>query len=497
MNALTDFEVSLLLEAIEHRWGYDFRGYARASIKRRIHNVMLRYRITHVSELIPRVLHEPAFFQDMVGDFSITVTEMFRNPSVWNVLRTEVFPLLRTWPYFKIWHAACATGEEVYSMMILLAEAKLLERATIYATDFNDLALYKAAAGIYSIKSIQKATRDYHSSGGKNSLSEYYLVQDDVVQMHSFLREQVVWSNHNLTVDRVFGEMNLILCRNALIYFSQPLQNRVLELFTASLALGGCLCLGQKESLDFTSVTSFYTAIQRKERIFQRCTGDQSIANDFNDPKPSSALVAIAKPKPCQGVVAIGCSWGGLQALKTLLSRLPSSFPLPIMITQHCLATSDNSLATILQTITKLTVKEAASGERLQSGCVYLAPADYHLLLNDDWTVGLSSEPQEHYARPSINSMFSSIASVCANNAIGIVLTGANNDGAEGLAKLKAAGAYVMVQDPSEAEVPIMPQAAIDSTVVDCILPLMRLATSLKIKAAAILSSSTSCESLQ
>ena len=484
MNTLTDFEVSLLLEAIEHRWGYDFRGYARASIKRRIHNVMIRHRITHVSELIPRVLHEPAFFQDMVGDFSITVTEMFRNPSVWNALRTEVFPLLRTWPYFKIWHAACATGEEVYSMMILLAEAKLLDRATIYATDFNDLALYKAAAGIYSIKSIQKATRDYHSAGGKSSLAEYYFVQDDVVQMHSFLREQVVWSNHNLTVDRVFGEMNLILCRNALIYFAQPLQNRVLELFTASLALGGCLCLGQKESIDFTTVASFYTPLQRKERIFQRCAGDTVIANDFNAPK--LALVEIAKPKPCLGVVAIGCSWGGLQALKTLLSRLSSRFPLPIMITQHCSAASDNGLANILQLITELTVTEAASGEQLRPGCVYLAPADYHLLLNDDWTIGLSSEPQENYARPSINIMFSSIAAVCSNNAIGIVLTGANNDGAEGLANLKLAGAYVMVQDPNEAEVATMPLAAIDSTAVDRILPLIRLATSLKVKAEAI-----------
>ncbi len=166
INELDHYELGLLLDAIEHRWGYDFRDYARTSILRRVKNVMIRHRMKHISELIPRVLHEPAFFQDMVMDFSITVTEMFRDPSVWAKIVHDIFPRLNTYPYFKIWHAACATGEEVWSMAILLKEAGLLERATIYATDFNDIALDTAKKGIYPIKHMQAAHRHYMKAGG-------------------------------------------------------------------------------------------------------------------------------------------------------------------------------------------------------------------------------------------------------------------------------------------------------------------------------------------
>jgi len=207
-----------------------------------------------------------------VRDFSITVTEMFRDPQVWRTLLTEVFPRLATWPYFKVWHAACATGEEVYSMAILLKEAGLLDRATLYATDFNDAALAVGRAGVYPAKEVGAASRSYQKAGGQHALADYSrpLPGGQTVQMDKDLRDRMVWANHNLVTDQVFGEMNLIVCRNVLIYFTQPLQNRVLELFTASLPHGGLLCLGNKESLDFSSVVADYEPLAVRDRVFRR-----------------------------------------------------------------------------------------------------------------------------------------------------------------------------------------------------------------------------------
>ena len=256
-----DLEVRLLLSSLLQRWGYDFRDYARESIKRRIRAAMIRHGLAHVSEMIPRVLYDGEFCLDIVQGFSVPVTEMFRDPEVWRALCDHVFPMLRTWPYFKIWHAGCATGEEVYSLAILLSEAGLLERATLYATDFNETALQQAREGVFDIKNIQMASRNYFQAGGLHSLNAYYHAQDHLVQMNASLRKAVVWANHNLVADAVFGEMNLILCRNVLIYFSQPLQNRTLELLTSSLSSGAYLCLGSKETLDFTSVNHCYELI--------------------------------------------------------------------------------------------------------------------------------------------------------------------------------------------------------------------------------------------
>lgn len=271
-NEFDNYELGLLLDVIQFRWGYDFRDYARTSIHRRVKNVMIRHRIKHISELIPRVLHEPVFFQDMVLDFSITVTEMFRDPSVWKKIVTEIIPRLNTYPYFKIWHAACATGEEVWSMAILLKEAGLLERATIYATDFNDIALDKARKGTYTIKNMHVAHRNYLKSGGQSTLVDYYDVQGSEVIFDKQLAKRIVWANHNLTTDRIFGEMNFILCRNALIYFTPTLQNQVLLLFTDSLSHGGFLCLGSKETLNFTSVKENFGVICDGEKLWYKTT---------------------------------------------------------------------------------------------------------------------------------------------------------------------------------------------------------------------------------
>ena len=452
---------------------------------------MMRHGIERISDLLPRVLHEPEFFQDMVRDFSIPVTEMFRDPQIWCSLREHIFPMLRTWPYFKIWHAACATGEEVYSMAILLEEAGLLDRATIYATDFNDIVLGKAKSGIYPIKDMQLASRNYLKAGGQHSLNIYYYANGDNVLMNKRLREHIVWANHNLTSDRVFGEMNLIVCRNVLIYFTQVLQNRVLELFTVSMSHGGFLCLGNKETLNFSSVQDCYEAIVPRDRIYRRLSCEDFVPQNYVPEAQGSkttqappTLLGIEASKEVQlaGVVAIGTSMGGLKAMRTLLKGLRTGFPWPVLVTQHVAPSPESAMAEVLQQGCALSVKEAVGGERIRPGVVYLAPADYHMMVNDDFTIALSSDERDNYARPSINVMFDSVADVFRNKSIGVVLTGANDDGARGLAKIKSVGGYVIVQSPSEAEAPAMPKAACKSAKPDHILPLDQIAMAISVR---------------
>jgi chemotaxis protein methyltransferase CheR len=267
---IENIEIGLLLEAIYQRYGYDFRSYARASIDRRTRQFMSRTGFSCISDMIPRVLHDHDLFSELVQYFSISVTEMFRDPFVYRAIREQVVPLLRTWHHVKVWHAGCATGEEVYSLAIVLKEESLYERATIYATDFNDTSLQKAKAGIYSPESIQDATRNYQKAGGRSSFNKYYHSMYDAVQMDSQLRARITWANHNLVTDGVFGEMHLVFCRNVLIYFNQDLQNRVLRLFTESLANGGFLCLGTKEDLQFTEVSHQYESVNGKAKIYKK-----------------------------------------------------------------------------------------------------------------------------------------------------------------------------------------------------------------------------------
>lgn len=267
---LEHIEIELLLEAIFRRYGYDFRSYARASIERRIRQFMVRAGCATISEMIPKLLHDAGFFSQLARYFSISVTELFRDPWVYLVMREKVLPLLKTWPHVKIWHAGCATGEEVYSLAIMLKEEGVYERATIYATDFNDEALERAREGIYALDKIQEATRNYQRTGAKGSFSEYYHARYQAAAMDSALKERVVFSGHNLATDSLFGEMHLIFCRNVLIYFNRDLQNRVLQLFTESLVHGGFLCLGSKEDLRFTDVCDRYEVVDDKARIYKK-----------------------------------------------------------------------------------------------------------------------------------------------------------------------------------------------------------------------------------
>ncbi|MDD3132636.1 MAG: protein-glutamate O-methyltransferase CheR [Bacteroidales bacterium] len=268
--ATEDIEIELFLQAVLLKYGYDFRNYGKAHIKRRVRHRMSVSGLPSVSALIHKLLYDPHFYQEVLQDLSITVTEMFRDPEFYKTLRQEVVPLLKTWPFIKIWHAGCASGEEVYSMAILLHEENLLRRAQIYATDFNQAALNKARQGIYPIDRIKEYTHNYQQAGGKSSFSDYYNAHYDSVMLDKQLKENIVFADHNLVTDGVFGEMNLVVCRNVLIYFDKELQNKVLNLFFESLTPGGFLCLGSKESLRFAANAGSFEVISEKQRVYRK-----------------------------------------------------------------------------------------------------------------------------------------------------------------------------------------------------------------------------------
>lgn len=265
-----EIEIDLFLETVVRRYGYDFRHYARASLKRRLASLKARCGVRHVAELIPRMLRDEQCFEGYLRDMSVTVTQMFRDPKFFQTFRNQVVPVLRTYPFFKIWHAGCATGEEVYSMAILLAEEGLYDRAQIYATDFNNDSLAKAKAGMYSLEKMKQYTENYNEYGGRRVLSDYYVAKFQSAMINRSLGENISWANHNLVTDGRFGEMHVILCRNVLIYFDRSLQLRVLSLFHDSLCHHGFLGLGTQEAIEFTKARSQFTPMSHEQRIFRK-----------------------------------------------------------------------------------------------------------------------------------------------------------------------------------------------------------------------------------
>ena len=265
-----NIEIELFLQAIHLKFGYDFRNYGKAHIKRRVRHRLSVSDFKNVSELIHKILYDPVFYQEILQDLSITVTEMFRDPEFYLAVRKEVVALLKTYPFIKIWHAGCATGEEVYSMAILLKEEGLLKRSQIYATDFNQIALQKARNGIYPIGRIKEYTQNYQKSGGKASFSDYYNARYESVILNESLKDNVVFADHNLVTDGVFGEMNMVICRNVMIYFDKDLQNKVTKLFCDSLVPGGFLCLGSKESLRFAEIANKFDVTTEKQKIYRK-----------------------------------------------------------------------------------------------------------------------------------------------------------------------------------------------------------------------------------
>jgi len=267
---LFNIELQLLLEAIFLRYGYDFRNYSKAHIKRRVLHRLGTSQLQTVTDLQNKVLRDRDFFFEFLDDLSINVTELFRDPDFYKSLRENIIPKLRTYAWFKIWHAGCATGEEVYSLAILLQEEGLLDRCQIYATDFNQKVLEIAREGVYHKAEIEQYERNYLLSGGKQKLSDYYQSMYGSVMFNKELSGRIVFADHNLVTDSVFADVNLILCRNVLIYFEKSLQENVVSLFYESLVPSGILCLGTKESLKFTRHEKLFEAIDEKQRIFKK-----------------------------------------------------------------------------------------------------------------------------------------------------------------------------------------------------------------------------------
>lgn len=267
---LEQIEIELLLEGIYQHYGFDFRSYAYASIRRRLWKRIEAEGLSTISALQDRVLHEPDMMERLLLDLSINVTAMFRDPGFYKIFRQQVVPTLRTYPFIRIWHAGCATGEEVYSMAILLEEEGLYERSRIYATDINEVVLQKAKSGIFPIDRMQEYTENYIAAGGKRAFSDYYIAKYDGALFAPTLTKNVVFSQHNLVTDRSFSEFNVILCRNVLIYFDKTLQARVLTLFYDSLAMFGVLALGSKESLRFSPYEECYEQINGPEKIYRK-----------------------------------------------------------------------------------------------------------------------------------------------------------------------------------------------------------------------------------
>lgn len=269
-NDLEDIEIHLLLEGMYRYYGFDFRNYALASLKRRIQNAMRAEQMTSISGLQEKVLHDSACLERFLLSLSVNVTAMFRDPSFYVTFRNNVVPMLRTYPFIRIWHAGCSTGEEVYSMAILLQEEGLYHRCRLYATDMNELVLKQAKAGIFRLDSMQEYTQNYLQAGGKRSFSEYYTAAYDHAIFASSLRENIVFSQHNLATDGSFNEFNAIFCRNVLIYFNQSLQQRVHQLLYESLSRFGVLGLGRQESLKFTPLEHQYEVLDKREKLYRR-----------------------------------------------------------------------------------------------------------------------------------------------------------------------------------------------------------------------------------
>ena len=263
-------EIELLLEGVFRHYGFDFRSYAYASIRRRLWKRVEAEGLRSISELQALVLHDSTAMDRLLLDLSISVTAMFRDPDFYRVFRQDVVPLLRTYPFIRIWHAGCSTGEEVYSAAIVLEEEGLLDRARIYATDINGNVLKQAKAGIFPLTRMQEYTENYIRAGGTRSFSEYYTAMYDGALFSPSLTRNTVFSQHNLVTDRSFSEFHMVFCRNVLIYFDRALQDRVHSLFYDSLVMFGVLALGSKESLRFSQYEDCYEMLHVKERIYRK-----------------------------------------------------------------------------------------------------------------------------------------------------------------------------------------------------------------------------------
>ena len=267
---LERIEIDLLLEGVYRHYGIDFRGYALSSLRRRLARRMREEGTPTLSALQDKVLHDPAAMERLMVALSISVTAMFRDPTFYSAFREKVVPLLRTYPFIRLWNAGCATGEETYSLAIILEEEGLLDRTRIYATDFNAGVVDRARGGEFPLARMKAYTENYLAAGGKREFSSYYTADGAVARFTPSLLDNAVFARHNLASDGSFNEFHGILCRNVLIYFGRPLQERVHELFHDSLVNFGVLALGHKETIRFTPLEHCYEAIDSREKLYRR-----------------------------------------------------------------------------------------------------------------------------------------------------------------------------------------------------------------------------------
>jgi chemotaxis protein methyltransferase CheR len=267
---LERIEIQLLLEGIYQHYGFDFRGYAPGSLKRRLWRRAYAEKVDSMSALQTRVLHDPEVMERLLLDLSINVTSMFRDPTFFLAFRQKVVPLMRTYPFVRIWNAGCSTGEETYSLAILLKEEGLYDKSRIYATDINDKVLERAQAGGFPMERMRDYTENYIRAGGTEAFSTYYTAEGETAYFDTSLRDQVVFAQHNLVSDGPFNEFNVIVCRNVMIYFGKSLQDRVHDLFHDSLDHFGVLALGHKESIRFTRHEQEYEEIDGPEKLYRK-----------------------------------------------------------------------------------------------------------------------------------------------------------------------------------------------------------------------------------
>jgi len=267
---LNDEQIQIILSDLIEHYGYDFTNYSAASLKRRIQRLLTMDKIVSFAEFRHRIRHDAEYFKRFVEQITVNVTEMFRDAHFYRALREHVIPELATRPLIRIWHAGCSTGEEVYSMAILLQEANLLHKSLLYATDINPAVLEKVRLGMFPMSQMKQYSENYIHSGGRNDFSKYYIAQYDTAKFDESFKSRIILATHNLVSDTSFNEFQLILCRNVMIYFDKDLQDRALELFDNSLEKLGYLCLGSKETLKFSSVMSRYKQLENKEKIWRK-----------------------------------------------------------------------------------------------------------------------------------------------------------------------------------------------------------------------------------
>jgi len=267
---INDENLDQLLAELFERHGYDFTNYARASLKRRMNRLMIIDRFPSFAELLYHIRDDKEYLSRLIQELTVNVTEMFRDPQVFKTIRQEILPVLATRPFIRIWHAGCATGEEVYSMAILLEEANLMHKSRIYATDLNPSVIENIGRGIFPMKEMKQYSENYILSGGKKDFSQYYTAKYDWAKFDERLRSKMIVSTHNLVSDSSFNEFQMILCRNVLIYFDKELQDKVLTLFDESLEKLGFLVLGSKENIRFSSIAAKYKQLENKEKIWRK-----------------------------------------------------------------------------------------------------------------------------------------------------------------------------------------------------------------------------------